>query len=128
MHQEKTILLVEVRRVTTSDLERLDYAVIAVSTKAEALSHLYAERFGLILMDVGLPDGDGLDISNTIRQDGDCPNQKTAIVVVTAHSTDEVSKQRCIAIGIQKLFIKPLTPDKLDQALEYFSKHSTNFL
>ncbi len=32
-------------------------------------------RLGLILMDVGLPDGDGLDISHTIRKDSKCPNQ-----------------------------------------------------
>ena len=124
MMQQLPILLVEdtaiIQRVTTSDLERRGYFVIAASTKAEALSHLYTERFGLILMDVGLPDGDGLDISHTIRQDSECPNQKTAIVVVTAHSTDEVSMQRCLTIGIQKLFIKPLTPEKLDMALRFF--------
>ncbi len=111
-----------IQRITASDLERLDYSVVIAGTAAEALEQLNGQKFGLILMDVGLPGGNGLDISQTIRQDNNCPNQYTPIVVVTAHSTDEMSKQRCMAIGIVALFVKPLTPEKLDQALCYFGK------
>ncbi len=123
MMQQPPILLVEdnaiIQRITASDLERANYSVIIAGTAAEALEQLYSQKFGLILMDVGLPGGDGLDISQTIRQDNNCPNQYTPIVVVTAHATDEVSKQRCLAIGIQALFAKPLTPDKLEKALHH---------
>ncbi len=94
--------------------------MVIASTAAEALKQLNGQAFGLILMDVGLPGGNGLDISQTIRQDNNCPNQHTSIVVVTAHSNDEVSKQRCLMIGIQALFVKPLTPEKLNQAVQYF--------
>ncbi len=124
MMQILPILLVEdnviIQRITASDLDRANYSVIIAGTAAEALEQLYSQKFGLILMDVGLPGGNGLDISQTIRQDNKCPNQHTPIVVATAHSTDEVSKQRCIVMGIQALFVKPLTPQKLDQALSYF--------
>ncbi len=123
MMQPPPILLVEdnaiIQRITASDLEWRDYEVVIAGTAAEALEQLNRQTFGLILMDVGLPGGNGLDISQAIRQDDNCPNQHTSIVVVTAHSTDEVSKQRCLAIGIQALFVKPLTPEKLDQALQY---------
>ncbi len=103
MMQPLPILLVEdnaiIQRITASDLERLDYSVVTAGTAAEALKQLNDQKFGLILMDVGLPGGNGLDISQTIRQDNNCLNQHTPIVVVTAHSTDEVSKQRCLAMN-----------------------------
>tara|TARA_B100001996_G_C18607947_1_gene572577 strand:- start:77 stop:463 length:387 start_codon:yes stop_codon:yes gene_type:complete len=124
MMQSPPILLVEdnaiIQRITASDLEWRGHEVVIAGTAAEALEELNGQKFGLILMDVGLPDGNGLDISQTIRQDNNCQNQYTPIVVVTAHSTDAVSQQRCIKLGIQALIMKPLTPEKLDQALQYF--------
>ncbi len=79
-------------------------------------------------MDIGLPDEkSGFDVSQAIREDDHCPNQQTSIVVVTAHSTDEVSQQRCHDLKIQALVVKPLTPEKLDQALCYLGEKINNF-
>tara|TARA_B100001996_G_C18140302_1_gene392691 strand:+ start:287 stop:502 length:216 start_codon:yes stop_codon:yes gene_type:complete len=59
MMQQPPILLVEdnaiIQRITASDLEWRGYEVVIAGTAAEAIEQLHSQKFGLILMDVGLP-------------------------------------------------------------------------
>ncbi|MCP4474358.1 MAG: response regulator [Gammaproteobacteria bacterium] len=106
------ILVVEdnaiVQRTTRETFERQGHQAWVASNASEAMLMANTQPFSLILMDVGLPDGDGLEVSAEIRSSINCPNRYTPIVVITAHFTTADAKQRCTEIGINLLLQKPV--------------------
>jgi signal transduction histidine kinase/CheY-like chemotaxis protein/HPt (histidine-containing phosphotransfer) domain-containing protein len=71
--------------------------------------------FDLILMDVHMPEMDGISAARAIRQLPE-PNRDTRIIAVTASlSSDGV--QRCLAAGMNDYVGKPIVPEALDQAI-----------
>ncbi len=121
MHPHPTILLVEdnaiIQRLTAQTLRQLSCQVVIAPTAKEAYHLANTQIFDLILMDVGLPDGDGFAISQYLRSHEESPNQTTPIVIVTAHFTDEAAQKRCEAIGINALYPKPFTRKQMQSVL-----------
>jgi DNA-binding response OmpR family regulator len=68
------ILLVEdepdVRRILCDEIANVGYRVDCVSTKAEAEALLAGERYGVVVLDVRLPDGVALDLVGTLEARG----------------------------------------------------------
>jgi len=85
MEQRPKILLVEDEAVTRATLShflaRNGFEVKAAATAAEAYGLLVAEAFALVLLDINLPDLDGLSLATEIRRGFD-----VAIVFVTQHN------------------------------------------
>lgn len=79
-------------------LARYGYDVEWVSTAAAALA---AEPAGMVLVDLGLPDMDGLDVCRELRARGDVP-----IIVISARA-DEVDKVVALEIGADDYVSKP---------------------
>ena len=79
------VLLVEddesIAESLVTGLERERFVVTWVTTGGDALE--VAEEFDLVLLDLGLPDIDGLDVCRTLRQRSDVP-----IIVLTARDTE----------------------------------------
>ncbi len=86
---------------------------------AEAIRLANENDYQLILMDVGLPDGDGKDATKNIRSAQQSKNQNTPIIALTAH-VDKSTKQDCLVAGMDKIYNKPLTPKKLNEILNAF--------
>nr|WP_091298180.1 response regulator transcription factor [Amycolatopsis xylanica] len=80
-------------------LSRYGFEVEWVKTGAEALS---AEPAGLVLLDLGLPDTDGLDVCRQLRNRGD----DVPIIVISARS-DEVDRVVGLEIGADDYVSKP---------------------
>ena len=83
------ILLVEdtdrVVQVVTEALRACGYVITSATTVAAALSELARAHFDLAIIDVGLPDGSGLDVCRAARKEGhDLP-----ILLLTAHNEVE---------------------------------------
>lgn len=97
------VLLVEddepIAESLTRGLSRYGFEVRWVLTGAEALSS--AEDFALVLVDLGLPDMDGLDVCRELRARGDVP-----IIVISARS-DEVDRVVGLEIGADDYVTKP---------------------
>ncbi|MCP3679711.1 MAG: response regulator [Gammaproteobacteria bacterium] len=93
--------------------------VWVASTATEALQIANKQSFVLIFMDVGLPDGDGLEVSRAIRGNPDCPNHQTPIVVVTAHLTSAEGRKQCYEVGVNTVINKPLSIEKVNTAMQY---------
>jgi two-component system response regulator RegX3 len=97
------VLLVEddepIAESLTRGLSRYGYEVRWVVTGAEALAT--AEDFALVLVDLGLPDMDGLDVCRELRARGDVP-----IIVISARS-DEVDRVVGLEIGADDYVTKP---------------------
>lgn len=78
----------------------LDFADTAV--RVRELLHEF--EYDLIFMDIGLPDGDGIELTKEIRQK---MRLKTPIIATTAHISKE-RKDECIAAGINEYISKPI--------------------
>lgn len=80
-------------------LLRYGFEVAWVSTGAAALSH--TEPYDVVLLDLGLPDTDGLDVCKALRERGDVP-----IIVISARS-DETDRVVGLELGADDYVSKP---------------------
>lgn len=83
-------------------LKRMGYRVIPTGTRRDALDVLHSERLVLVVADLRLPDGDGLDIVSTARAAVPPP----AVIVVTA-APSPADRRRALAAGAAAYLGKP---------------------
>ena len=106
----KTILLVEddavLRRVFRTLLEASGYQVREAGTAGDALGDVALCRPSLILLDLGLPDGSGLDVAGALRTAG------IPIVAMTGRSGPETHRS-VLEAGCLALLVKPIEPKEL---------------
>ncbi len=97
-------------------MEQKHQVAFAVNGKQAIEAASQAEPpFDLILMDVHMPELDGISAARAIRRLPE-PHRDTKIIAVTASlSTDGV--QRCLAAGMNDYVGKPIIPEALDQAI-----------
>jgi DNA-binding response OmpR family regulator len=97
----------ELREVVRRYLERAGYAVHTTGSGAEALSLLDAGGVGLVVLDLGLPDVDGLEVLAAARQ-----GQEVPVVVLTARSQVE-DRIAGLRRGADDYVTKPFSPTEL---------------
>lgn len=116
------ILLVEDnvinQRVATKLLERLGQEVIVASDGREAIKHVQDATFDLVLMDVQMPDLDGIAATRLIRNIG-APFDKLPIVAMTANASDR-HRQDCLDAGMNAFESKPVTFQRLATILREY--------
>jgi CheY-like chemotaxis protein len=126
---KRKVLLVEdnpiVRRVHFMMLERVGCHVDVAEDGYKALSML-DNKYDLILMDIGLPGMDGLQVTSYIRKQECCPSTRVPIIALTAYSTED-TKMSCLEAGSDEVAIKPIAFRDLQQLLErWFLKSLTH--
>ena len=99
-----TILIADdddsIRFVLTKALQREDYRLLTARNGSEALSCLRTEHIDVILLDIFMPDVNGLELIEGIRE----INNSASIVVITAHGTTQIAieaakRRACGATG-----------------------------
>jgi DNA-binding response OmpR family regulator len=85
-------------------LRRLGYAVVRAGSRAEGLSIIEAQPVGLVITDVRLPDGNGLDIVAAARRSSTAP----PVIVVTGFTT-RASREAALAAGANVYLPKPFS-------------------
>ena len=114
----RTILLVEdnphIRDAFTVLLEDSGYRVHAVETGAEAIRSSSNSPPDLILLDLGLPDMNGLEVARAIKLQ--LGAQHTRIVALTGHVL-EADRDACVAAGCSGYLTKPIAAAELLAAL-----------
>ncbi len=105
MSDNTTVLLVEddkyIVSFTTSYLKDEGYKVIVAGTGKEASCLFYANNPDIILLDLGLPDMDGMDIIRQIRE-----RSNTPIIVISARG-EENEKIKALDLGADDYMTKP---------------------
>lgn len=96
-----------IRRLIRAALERADYAIVEAENAREATDLLRAERPDITLLDLGLPDRDGLELVQIIKQQSDT----TLIIVSARDATDE--KVAALDLGADDYLTKPFDTDEL---------------
>lgn len=95
------------RRSLTFQLEKADYRVTAVGTAADALTALTSHSPDLVLLDIGLPDLDGMALLNRFRETTAIP-----VIFVTARVA-ELDEVLGLEMGADDYITKPFTSEKL---------------
>jgi DNA-binding response OmpR family regulator len=90
-------------------LKEIGYEVATASSVLDGLVHLRTPRPTLVVIDVHLPDGDGLDLCRWIRADGD---DHTTVIVVTADHRPAVTV-KALAAGADDVVTKPFSVEEL---------------
>jgi PAS domain S-box-containing protein len=107
------------QKVASMLLTRSGHKVDLANNGIEALEAFKKNTYDLILMDVQMPDMDGLEASKQIRLlEG--PNHHVPIVAMTAHAMPG-DRQRCLDAGMEDYITKPLDTRKLFQVIEYWT-------
>lgn len=85
-------------------LEEAGYRVTIARSIADATSHFADSPVDVLLLDLGLPDGDGLGLLDALRDRTLLPD---AIFALTGHD-DATTRQRCVAKGCSGVLVKPV--------------------
>ncbi len=91
-------------------LARAGHQVDVVSDGAQALVQASRNKYDLILMDVDMPEMDGIMATRRIRAIPDCAS--VPIIALTAYASDEIAAQ-CREAGMNLFIEKPIRPDRL---------------
>lgn len=105
MEEKKTILIVEddkyIIHFLSVSLKEESYGFQVARSVKEAVSLFYANRPDLVILDLGLPDGDGMEVIMRIREISDTP-----VIVVSARQ-EENEKIRALDAGADDYVTKP---------------------
>jgi CheY-like chemotaxis protein/HPt (histidine-containing phosphotransfer) domain-containing protein len=105
------------QQVAAGMLERAGHEAVVVGNGREALALLERESFDLALMDVQMPELDGLETTAAIRERERERGGHLPIVAVTAHAM-KGDAERCLAAGMDAYLAKPLQPRDLAAAIQ----------
>ena len=104
------------QQVAAGMLERAGHEAVVAANGREALALLEREAFDLVLMDVQMPELDGLETTAAIRERERVTGGHLPIVAVTAHAM-KGDAERCLAAGMDGYLAKPLQPRELEAAI-----------
>ncbi len=108
-----------------SHLKQLGWAVDVMGNVESAWTALCVEPFDLVLLDLGLPDGDGAEVLNRLRHSpsGRLPSADTPVLIMTAR--DQVAARiECLDMGADDYVTKPFDPDELAARMRALRRRS----
>jgi signal transduction histidine kinase/DNA-binding response OmpR family regulator len=104
--------------VFTQILESLPYSFLIVDNGRKAFEAMQSKSPTMILMDVSMPEMNGLEATKAIREfEAANGRRHTPIVGVTAHAL-KGDRERCIEAGMDDYLSKPISPDMLAAKVE----------
>ncbi len=123
------ILLVEDvlvnQTVAVKMLQRLGYRADVVSNGLEAIEALHRQPYDLVLMDVQMPEMDGLEATRYICQQWSVESRPW-IIAMTAHAM-QGDREECLNAGMNDYISKPIRVQALIEALERYPRKASAF-
>ncbi len=98
-------------------LQRQGHTVTVANDGREAVAAWESQDFDLILMDVQMPEIDGLEATATIRNKEKHTDRRIPIVAMTAHAM-KGDRERCLAAGMDEYISKPIRVKRLLETIE----------
>lgn len=109
-----------IRRFLRASLAAHGYTVFEAADGREALSAVLADRPDLIILDLGLPDVDGIEITRRLRE-----WTRTPIIVLSVRE-DESTKVAALDVGADDYLTKPFGMAELMARLRVAQRHATH--
>lgn len=119
--QDVKILLVEDsvinQKLVESIIRKRGCQIIIANNGTEALNVLKETKVDLILMDVQLPETNGMEVTKIIRESENYTNEHIPIIALTAFALDR-DKEKCLSAGMDSYLTKPINKNKLFKEIE----------
>ncbi|MBZ0156489.1 MAG: response regulator [Alphaproteobacteria bacterium] len=108
------------QKLVASLLERRGYSVTIAGTGREVIEILEKQHFDLILMDIQMPEMDGIEAARLIRSAvSPVINPRIPIIAMTAHATSGYRDQ-CLEAGMDAYIAKPINIKEVYRIIERF--------
>ena len=121
----RRILVVEDNRINqrlmVAILKKLGHHVALASSGHEALEYVGTQTFDLVLMDIQMPEMDGVETTQKIREREAQDGLHLPIIAVTAHAMAG-DRERYLATGMDDYLTKPIKRNELITAIERISR------
>jgi CheY-like chemotaxis protein len=106
-------------------LERLGYRADVAANGLEVLAAIERQHYDVILMDMQMPEMDGLEATRTIRRrEAEAGSPRLSIVAMTANAM-QGDRELCVAAGMDDYVSKPIRVGELVDALEKIQGHKS---
>ncbi len=122
-HTSARILLVEDnelnRKLALHLLNKLGFQADSVNNGKEAIRAMQTTAYDIVLMDIQMPEMDGIEATKIIRQaeaNAQRNNSSVPIIAMTAHAMQS-DRDRCIEAGMNDYISKPISSDRLLKAI-----------
>jgi DNA-binding response OmpR family regulator len=123
-HSMKKILVVDdeqkIVQLVRDYLERAGFQVLTAFNGKTALAMSHSEKPDLVILDLGLPEMDGLDVTRILRRDSNVP-----ILMLTARS-EETDKLIGLELGADDYITKPFSPREVVARVRGFFRRMEN--
>ncbi len=117
----ETILIVEddkkIQNFITFALTNQGFSCLNANTIKSALNFIATQSIDVILLDLGLPDGDGIDLLKQIREFSDIP-----VIIVSARDQDK-EKATALDLGADDYLTKPFSTTELNARIRVALRH-----
>lgn len=110
-----------VRVLVKAVLEKNGSDVTQADNAADGQELAFNNEYDIIILDLGLPDGDGFEIAKNIRDQ----DITTPILVLSAEQETDV-KVKCLKVGADDYLTKPFNPEELMARVEAITRRSTD--
>ena len=108
----------QMRKFLLAALEPEGYHVVAVGTAREGMAQITGRNPDLVLLDLGLPDADGLDVTTSLREWSQVP-----VIVLSARARD-LDKVGALDAGADDYLTKPFTVPELLARMRVALRHA----
>ncbi len=103
-------------------LEKRGHTVAVAHNGRQAVQAVGARAYDLVLMDIQMPEMDGIEATNAIRDQERGTDRHQPIVAMTA-LVMKGDRERCLDAKMNGYLSKPIRPQELDAVLEAYTKH-----
>jgi two-component system, sensor histidine kinase and response regulator len=108
------------RKLALHLLDKFGFQADAAVTGKQAVQALEKSHYDLVLMDVQMPEMDGLEAAEVIRDPASAVlDHAVPIIALTAHAM-KIDRDRCLAAGMDDILTKPIDPQQLHETLNRF--------
>ncbi len=107
------------QKVALMMLKKLGYTADVAANGIEVLHSLDRQHYDVVLMDIRMPEMDGLEATRIIRQRW--PNNGPKIIAITAYAL-EGDREKCLQAGMNDYIAKPIQKEDLARALKEINR------
>jgi len=102
-------------------LQKMGHTVTVVANGRDAVVSLKDQEFDLVLMDVQMPEMDGIEATHVIRKQEAVTQKHIPIIAMTAHAM-KGDRERCLEAGMDGYIAKPIRPAELFAGIKPFTR------
>lgn len=110
-----------VRVLVRAVLEKNGGSVTQADNAGDGQDYAFNNEYDIIILDLGLPDGDGFEICKNIRN----KEITTPVLILSAEQETDV-KVKCLKVGADDYLTKPFNPEELMARVEAITRRSTD--